>query len=312
MELAGDVVGFGEPIESEVIDHGNGMYTCVFTPSRVGRMRIRLVARGKKNDVEEAPKSPWFPLVTDILDWDREEVAAFIEKIGFPEHSRNFYLKDVDGMRLLGLTNLSLESEIGIQDKWQQRIILHKIAEESSCRAQPDGVTQLDSTVITQLGMHDKKVLERALRIVQVSINSTSEGAESMSMFQNKFKQYLSESGRSLQESLRTRIEDLIAVKSDALLEDWNAGRCTSYKSISDALKELETELLNSIHIQTRTALTLDTTQDAEGIAPANDVDPSCNLEDHKENFWTDLTFAPLWRPENDSDSEDMEDMEFL
>eukprot|EP00960_Hanusia_phi_P010755 315886-Hanusia_phi.AAC.2 len=53
--------------------------------------------------------------------------------------------------------------------------------QEMSGEAQPDGVTQLDASVITQ-------------------------------------------------ESLRTRVEDLIAVKSDALLEDWNAGRCTSYK----------------------------------------------------------------------------------
>jgi hypothetical protein len=66
------------------------------------------------------PGSPSYPLVSAIPEWGPEEVGLFLERIGFPELSRQFMLQEVSGARMCAATELLLETELAVTNKSTQ------------------------------------------------------------------------------------------------------------------------------------------------------------------------------------------------
>ena len=156
-----DVPGFeneiarvGKPVASKVWDHKNGSYTCEFSPSRVGRLQIEvemILANGDRSPLRE---SPFYPLVSALPEWNAEEVGVFIERIGFPELSRVFVVRGVDGMRLCALTDMLMESELAITNKSMQRTLLYLIEQEMKVTVVLEAVNQVDDLSLAQMGIY--------------------------------------------------------------------------------------------------------------------------------------------------------------
>jgi len=72
-------------IDCEILDHQNGVYSCKFRPVLAGKHTVRVLLNNK-----HVRGSPFTPCIYEMPDWQCEEVAQFVEQVGFPEYRAAF------------------------------------------------------------------------------------------------------------------------------------------------------------------------------------------------------------------------------
>jgi len=252
-----DAGGAVMKIDCEITDYNNGVYACKFRPIIAGKHTVRVLLNNK-----HVRGSPFAPCIYEMPDWECEEVAQFVEQIGYPQYRAAFVNQDIRGFALSKMDQDMLEHELGIYLKGHQTRILGEIRKiiANDVIEEDEEITVLQDAELVRLGVTDP-VSRRNIRLacaddMEKSRLATAPDHEDIIFRRLKLELY--GHGEELQETLRDVAEVAVSTTSQEILTELYSGQTKDAFGISRALRTLEANLKQQVENKIRAATIVD------------------------------------------------------
>ena len=95
-------------VDCTVSDLGNGVYACSYRPLIAGRHTVRVQLANT-----HIAGSPFTATVFELPEWEIDEVAQWVEGLGYAQYAQRFINCGIRGFMLPGMTVDMLEQELG-------------------------------------------------------------------------------------------------------------------------------------------------------------------------------------------------------